>query len=251
VTRSRRTNEILEGDREAARIALTLGAELRAARRSVRQTQHQLGRRVGLGTTRISELERGFGASATLSTWSRLGMAISRPLAISFSRNLAASPEPTDAGHLAAQELVLRLARENGRTGVFEMPTRTSAAPGVVDVAIRDDGALVLILVEIWNRVTDLGSASRSTSRKVADVEASVPSPAFRVASCWLLVENAANRAIVRRFPEIFRARFSGSSIGWTRAIANGGIPPLASGVAWIDPRSGRITPVRIQRGPR
>jgi len=175
-------------------------------------------------------------------------MAISRPVAVSFSRDLAAPPEPTDAGHLAAQELVLRLARENGRTGVFEMPTSRSAAPGVVDVAVRDDPALVLILVEIWNRMTDLGSASRSTSRKVADVEASLPSPGFRVASCWLLVDNAANRAIVRRFPEILGARFPGSSVGWTRAIINGDIPPIEAGAAWIDPRSGRITPVRIRR---
>jgi len=248
VTTRRRTNEVLEGDREAARIALNLGAELRAARRRARLTQEQLGRRVGLGTTRISELERGLGASAPVSIGARLGMAISRPLAMSFSRDLAASPEPADAGHLAGQELVLRLARQTGRTGVFEMPVGSSATPGVVDVAIRDDIAFVVMLIEIWNRMLDLGSASRSTSRKVTDVAAMMPLPGFRVASCWLLVDNAANRAILRRFPEIFRARFSGSSARWTRAIVHGQTPPVEPGVAWIDPRSGRITQLRIPR---
>jgi hypothetical protein len=156
-------------------------------------------------------------------------------------------PEPTDAGHLAAQELVLRLARRTGRLGEFELPTRSSASAGVVDVAIRDDVQQVLILIEIWNRLTDLGAASRSTSRKVLEVEGAILRDGFRLASCWLLVDNAANRAIVRRFPEIVRARFPGSSLGWVRALHERHEPPRGAGIAWIDPRSGTITELRLR----
>jgi len=168
---------------------------------------------------RIGELERGKGASAPLFLWVRLGKVVDRPFAASFSRDLREPPEPVDAGHLAAQELVLRFARSAERVGAFELPTRSSGSPGVVDVAIRDDGQRVLILVEIWNRLTDLGAASRSTTRKVIEVEGAILPAGFRLASCWLLVDNAANRAIVRRFREIVRARFlgsAGSGLSWT-----------------------------------
>jgi transcriptional regulator with XRE-family HTH domain len=245
VTRSRRTNEILEGDREAERLGLVLGTELRAARRRARLTQAELGEQVGLRRSRVGELERGLGTSATLRNWIRLGMAIGRPLAVAFSRDLSMAPEPADAGHLAAQEIVLGLAARSGRRVFFELPSGASAAPGVIDVAVRDDRQLVLILIEIWNRLMDLGAGARSTSRKVAAVEVSKPSANFRVASCWLLVDNAANRAIVRRFPEIFRARFPGSSGLWVRALIGGEAPPREPGVAWVDPRTGRITELR------
>jgi transcriptional regulator with XRE-family HTH domain len=244
--RRRRTDDELDGDREAARIALALGADLRHARRQRRLTQQELGDRAGIKRTRIGELERGSGASAPLRLWVRLGKAIDRPLAAALSRDLAAPPEPADAGHLAAQELLLRLSRNTGRTGLFELPTKSSTTAGVIDVGIRDEVHQLLILVEIWNRLTDLGSASRSTSRKIAEVEAAILPPRFRVASCWLFVDNAANRAIVRRFPEIVRSRFPGSSLGWVRALVQGSEPPREPGIVWIDPRSGTITEVRL-----
>jgi transcriptional regulator with XRE-family HTH domain len=245
--RRRRTNEELDGDRESARIALALGADLRVSRRRAGLTQQQVGDRVGVKRARIGEIERGSGASAPLALWVRLGKAVNRPFAASFSRDLRESPEPSDAGHLAAQELLLMLARRAGRVGEFELPTRPSASAGVVDVAIRDDIQRVLILVEIWNRLSDLGAASRSTSRKIVEVEAAILPRTYRLASCWLLVDNAANRAIVRRFPEIVRARFPSSSLSWVRALVAGSDPPSSAGIAWIDPRSGTITELRLR----
>ena len=56
--------------------------------------------------TRIGELELGKGASAPLALWVRLGKAVDRPFASSFSRDLHEVPEPIHAGHLAAQEVV-------------------------------------------------------------------------------------------------------------------------------------------------
>lgn len=247
MVRRRRTNEELAGDRECARIAASIGGDLRGSRIRARLTQSQLADRVGIGRARLGELERGDGGSAPLRLWVRLGMAIDRPFAASFSRDIRRDPEPADAGHLAAQELVLRLARSTGRTGLFELPTRPSPAAGVVDVALRDDRQRVLILIEIWNLLGDLGAASRTTSRKVAEIEATVARD-FRVASCWLLVDTAANRAIVRRFPAVLRSRFGGSSVGWVLAIVTGSAPPAAPGIAWVDPRTGRITALRLSR---
>jgi transcriptional regulator with XRE-family HTH domain len=243
----RRTNDELDGDRESVRIALALGADLRGSRRRAGLTQEQVADRVGVKRARIGELERGKGASAPLALWVRLGKSLDRPFAASFSRDLRELPEAVDAGHLAAQEVVLRLARRAGRSGEFELPTRSSGSPGVVDVAIRDDVQRVLILVEIWNRLMDLGAASRSTSRKTLEVDAAILPAGFKLASCWLLVDNAANRAIVRHFPEIIRARFPGSSLDWVRALVDGSEPPSGSGIAWVDPRSGTITELRLR----
>jgi transcriptional regulator with XRE-family HTH domain len=242
----RRTNDEIDGDREAGRIALVLGADLRRSRRRLRLTQEQLGARIGVKRARIGEIERGKGSSAPLALWVRLGKAVDRPFAASFSRDLREVPEPADTGHLAAQELVLRLTRSTGRVGEFELPTRSSGSAGVVDVAIRDDVQRVLILVEIWNRLIDLGAASRSTSRKL-EVEAAILPAGFRLASRWLLVDNAANRAVVRRFPEIVRTRFPGSSLGWVRALVERHEPPSGAGIAWIDPRSDAITELRLR----
>jgi transcriptional regulator with XRE-family HTH domain len=245
--RGRRTNDELDGDRESARIALVLGADLRRSRRRLRLTQQQLGDRVGVRRSRIGELERGQGVSAPLVLWVRLGKAVDRPFAATFSRDLGATPEPSDAGHLAAQEFLLGLSRQTGRDGVFELPAHSSASAGVVDVGIRDESQKVMILVEVWNRLTDLGAASRSTSRKSAEVEVATLPPGYRLASCWVLVDTAANRAIVRRFPEILRTRFPGSSLRWVRALVDGGPPPIEAGIVWVDPRSQRLTEVRLR----
>jgi transcriptional regulator with XRE-family HTH domain len=247
-TRSR-TSSQLEGDLEARAIAATLGAEVRRTRRARRLTQAALAARVGWRQARIGEIERGEGDTAPLGAWVRLGKALGRPLAVMLSRDTGGAG-PADAGHLAAQELLLRLARSTGRTGLFELPTRPGNPSRSVDVGIRDDRNRVLILAEIWNRLDDLGAAARSTARKTVEAEALAMfrTPAYRVAICWLFVDSPANRSIVRRFPEILRSRFRGSSARWARFLVDGSPPPDATGLCWIDPRSGTIRPMRLSR---
>ena len=247
--RVRRTDAEVQAARESARIGATLGSDLQRTRKRRRMTQAALGERIGLHQTRISEIEGGHGATAPLETWIALGIAVDRPLAVSFSRDI--HPDETrDAGHLAAQELVLRLARQHGRHADFELPTRPSDPARSIDVALRDDTARALIVVEIWNRLDDLGAAARATTRKAFEAEgpavlAARDGPPYRVAICWLLVDTAANRRLVARFPEILEARFPGSSLGWVRCLVDGAPPPNEPGLAWIDPRSGRIVPLR------
>jgi hypothetical protein len=205
---------------------------------------------VGIGPTRMHELEAGDRATAPLALWFAVGAALDRPFAAGFSRDIAMAAEPADAGHLAGQELVLRLARSVGRTGLFELSMGRAARDGdSVDVGLRDDAHRALILVEIWNRTPDVGAATRSTNRKVAEAEDLAAFRGYRVAWCWLLVDTAANRALVRRYPEVLRAQFPGASLAWVRCIVDGAVPLERPGIAWIDPRSGRITQLRLSGG--
>jgi transcriptional regulator with XRE-family HTH domain len=229
-------------------IAASLGREVQATRRRRRLRQADLAAAVGLAQARISDIERGVATGTPLLVWVRLGIVLGRPLAASFSRDLEAMT-PSDAGHLEGQELVLRLARESGRTGTFELPTRPESPAHAVDVCVRDDPHRTLILQEIWNRFDDFGRAVRSTDRKTAEAAALAmliggDNP-YRVASCWLLVDNEGNRQMLRRFPEVFAARFPGSSVEWVRCLTEGGEPPHRAGIVWIDMRSGRVVPMR------
>jgi len=250
--RHRRTDLELDGTIEATSIAGSLGRELRITSKRRRLTQAQLGRRAGLSGARIGEIQRGNGAGAPLAVWVKLGKAIGRPLAVSFSRDVE-QHEPRDAGHLAAQELVLALARHHGRRADFELPTRPTDPARSIDVALRDDDARAIIVVEIWNRLEDLGAAARGMTRKAIEAEglavmAARDGPPYRVATCWLFVDTAANRRLVARYPEILQSRFPGSSLGWVRCLTEALPPPSDPGLAWIDPRSGRLVPLRHRR---
>lgn len=252
IDRHRRSIVEVEGTGQARSIAGSLGRDLNLARRRRRLTQAGLGRRIGLGAARIGELERGDGASAPLEVWVRLGTAIDRPLAVTFSREIELQ-DARDAGHLAAQALVLGLARQHGRGADVELPTRPADPACSIDVGLRDEGARALILVQIWNRLEDLGAAVDSTDRKLAEAAgpallAARNGPPYRVAQCWLLVDTAANRRLVARYPEILESRFPASSLGWVRCLGRGAPPPAEPGLAWIDPRGRRIVPLRRRR---
>jgi hypothetical protein len=145
------------------------------------------------------------------------------------------------------------MARATGRSATFELPTRPESPLSSVDVCIRDDPNRILILNEIWNRFDDMGRATRSTDRKVAEAETLAAAiggdKPYRVAWCWLLVDSAANRALVARYPEILNTRFPGSSFRWVRALSAGGPVPAEPGIAWFDVRAGRLVALRRPSG--
>lgn len=232
-----------------------LGSELRAARHRRRLTQQQLGERAGLSRSAISTIERGRGGSHTLDTWQRLALAVDRPMRIELRRD--AREEPADAGHLAIQELVLRLGRKAGFAGAFELPTRPSDPSRSTDIGLRDDRARLLILVECWNTFSDVGAAVRSTNRKLAEAAdlavALGGERPHRVAGCWVVRDVQRNRDLIGRYPELFVSRFPGSSALWVRALTepmrNGTSqrpdPPPQLGLVWCDSAATRLFPWR------
>ena len=208
-------------------------------------TQAALGRRVGVHQSWISRIELGRGHSVRLELWIRIGVALGQPLAVSFSRPLGVTRQPADAGHLAMQEYLLGLARTTGRSASFELPTRPADPSRSVDVCLRDVTHRVLIIEEAWNTFGDLGAAIRATHRKQAearDLAAIIDDgPPFRVASVWVVRDNAANRSVIVRYPQIVRSSFPASSRAWTRALMSGAPPPVSAGLVWYDPAMRRV----------
>ena len=241
--RIRRPPAVVTGIREAQAIAANLGRDAKATRLRRRLTQRGLGHLVGLGQSEISYLERGQGARSSIETWVAIGIALGRPIAIGFTRDVV-DPLPRDRGHLEAQELLLRLVAAAGWRGRFEAPSDPIAPSHSTDVRLTAPDR-PLVLVEIWNRFDDLGAGVRSSDRKRADLSlGSIDARA--VLSCWLLVDTAANREIVRRYPAIIRARFKGSSAGWVSALTTGAPAPTRPGIAWVDIKGHRLRELRL-----
>jgi hypothetical protein len=72
-------------------------------------------------------------ATVSLDVWQRIFVALDRPLLIEAGRG--ALEETADAGHLAMQELILRLARASGVSGAFELPVPAAAGRNSIDVS--------------------------------------------------------------------------------------------------------------------
>jgi transcriptional regulator with XRE-family HTH domain len=244
--RQRPTQTIREATRLSTTMAEALGRAVRAGRVPLHLTQAQLGARVGVHQSEISRIELGRGRAVPLYLWVALGVALDRPLAIQFTRPLDEPREPAGAGHLAMQERLLELARSTGRPATFELPTRPMDPRYSIDVCVRDDRHRVLVIQEAWNTFGDLGAAIRNTTRKAAeavDLAATIDDgPPYRVATCWIVRSSAANRALIGRYPQVFRSAFSGSSRLWTQAITKGEPPPARPGLVWLDPSTGRVS---------
>ncbi len=233
-----------EARRRIQAILATTGSDVRVSRRSRHLTQAGLGRLVDLSQAAISEIERGRHVRVSLETLERLSVALDRPLHVGFDRDVL--PGPADAGHLSIQELVLRLARRAGFEGSFELATRPSDPARSADVGLRDDRHRLLVLVECWNTIGDVGAAARSTSRKVAEaaqlgVVVGGSDGGYEVGSCWVVRATHANRLLVARYPEVFARRFPGSSRLWTEALTRGGGPPAEPGLVWADVAGTRL----------
>lgn len=229
-----RTRLAADAQRANREQLVRLGLDARDARRR-RLTQAQLGWRVGLSQSAVSRAERGLGAGLTLDLWQRLAIGLQVRLRVVLQRDPLA--ETADAGHLVLQELVLRLGRAAGYAAEVELPTRPTEPWRSIDVALVDDARQRLIVVECWNTFGDLGAAARTSARKAAEAGALAQARwgevAHTTALVWVVRATAANRALVRRYPQVFESRFPGSSLAWVRALVEGGRPPPAPGLVW------------------
>ena len=177
------------------------------------------------------------GGGHTLETWQRVGLASGAPLVVKLQRD--PMEDTADAGHLAMQELLLRLSRIGGHRGSFELAMNRAEPWRSVDIGIRMDRHRCLVVCECWNSIGDIGAAARATSRKVAEAEQLAVvvggEESYRVASCWVVRATNRNRDLLRRYPEVFSARFPGSSRHWVEALTHGSSPPTTPGLVWCD----------------
>jgi transcriptional regulator with XRE-family HTH domain len=232
----------IETDRRNQEQRARVGGEIKVLRERRGWSRLALAGRAGLGRMVESRLERGIGAF-DLDALQRIAVALDQPLQITFGRDRLEGP--ADAGHLGIQELVLRLGRAAGCDDAFELVTRPAEPWRSADVSLRDDRRRRLTLVECWNTIGDVGAAARASERKRAEAEALATArwgeDAATVGIVWVVRATARNRALVACYPEVFAARFSGSSVGWVRALERGVLPPAAPGLVWCDVRSTRL----------
>jgi len=102
-----------------------------------------------------------------------------------------------------------------------------------------------MAIAECWNTIGDIGAAARGSSRKQAEGVALAAARwgegAHRVGLVWVVRATARNRALVARYPEVFAARFPGSSLAWVRALAAGADPPSQPGLVWASVDGSRL----------
>ncbi len=243
----RRTELSVEAERRNLEQLARAGASVRGARLRRRLTQASLGERVGLNRMSISRAERGRGGALTLDAWQRIGLALGMPLTVTLQRD--PQQEPQDAGHLAIQELVLQLGRLAGYRGLFELPTKPAEPWRSIDVGLADDRRRRLLVVECWNTIGDVGASARTSARKLAEADALASlrwgERSHSTGLVWVVRATARNRQLVARYPEVFAARFPGSSTAWARALTAGTEPPEQPGLVWASVDGKRIYPWR------
>lgn len=226
-------------------MAADLRRRIREARLRRGWSQLELGVRIGVTQSRIGQLERGEGERAPLDVWFSLGHVMKMPFKAEFWRD--ALQDVTDAGHLAIQELMLRLGQATGRARTFELPTRPANPTFSIDVCLRDDIARTLIIEECWNTFGNINASVRSTRRKVAEADQLAIAIGgdrgpYRVAAVWIVRDTRRNREILSRYPEVFASVFLGSATQWVKALMTEGVdPPSDLGLVWCDLRVKRL----------
>lgn len=148
---------------------------------------------------------------------------------------------------LTQQALVLRHGRTAGYRTLVELPTKPAEPWRSIDVALADDRRRRLVIIECWNSIGDVGAAARTSNRKQADGEAIAAArwgdgqPVPQVGLVWVVRATARNRALVARYPEVFGARFPGSSRGWVETLTAGRDLPHQPGVVWSSVDGSRL----------
>ena len=204
-------------------------------------SQEDLASRAGLDRNIVGRFERGEGR-ADLQTLERVALVFD----VSFTVSLGRDPreDVADAGHLAMQELLLRLGRAAGFEVQFELATRPVEPWRSIDVAFGDPRRMVAVEVECWNTFGDIGVASRSSTRKLAELaQASIGrwGEDAKAALVWVVRDTTRNRALIARSPEVFASRFPGSSRAWVAALTAGAPIPTEPGLVWCNLRGGRL----------
>jgi transcriptional regulator with XRE-family HTH domain len=237
----RRSAAAIAAALEADGIRRSIGLGVAAARGRRGWTQASLALRAGTSQAAISRLERGVPPL-------EVGLLVrtARALGISPRVELTRDPldGPADAGHLAIQELLVRLARATAGAVLVELPLGASDRARSVDVCVYRRALGELIVEEAWNRIGDVGAGLRSFDHKLAlAAEAAVafPNPPMKITGVWVVRATRANRALLAAYPALFAARFPGSSRAWVRALVTGSAAPADPGIVLCDVGATRL----------
>ena len=239
--KARRSTVEAEAARRGRERRARLGGQIRSIRLRRAWTQADLAARAGLGRQVVGRAERSVGP-IDLETLERISVALDVPLVLDFGRDR--DQGVSDAGHLAMQELLLRMGRAAGYEPRFELATRPAEPWRSSDVTLADERRRILIGVECWNDIGDVGASSRSSTRKQAELDALAVArwgPHGRARHVWVVRATARNRDLVARYPEVFASRFPGSSRSWVEALTTGIEPPEEPAVVWCDVGATRL----------
>jgi transcriptional regulator with XRE-family HTH domain len=253
MARPRRPSRPVAAARLDRELLLVVGRGIREARLRRGLTQHAVAHLAGTSSSTVQRLEAGRAVNASLDSLQRVAHAVGRPLRFELAPDVRR--EPVDAGHLAMQELVVRLGRAAGYVAIPEMPAVRHGSWRSTDVALRNDAERRFLLVECWNSLDDVGAAYRGTNRKLIDGGAYASGRwgegEHLVAACWVVRASVRNRTLLATYPALFAARFTGSSWSWVRALTLGTTPPTDAGLVWCDVQATRLLAWRIGRTPR
>jgi len=208
-------------------------------------TQARVADAAGVSQTWVSKAERGRGASGSVDTWAALVAAIGGQL-VGFVEDVPGTPRPRDQEHLLGQELVIRESAAGTWTAEPERALRSDASQGwrYVDVLLRRPSARELAVVEVWNRLEDVGDGLRGLATKVQRVRAEYPG--WSVSGLLVARRTKRNREIVSQLPAVFGSALPASSDAWLRALRSPYSPmPQASGLLWKDSSATRLMPAR------
>jgi transcriptional regulator with XRE-family HTH domain len=237
----RRSASAIAAAEDAGEIRRSIGEAVVAARRRRGWTQSKLARDAGLSQAAISRLERGIGP-LNLETLARVARELGLPLRVELGRD--ALDRPADAGHLAIQELLVRLARATPGAALVELPLGPADRSLSVDVCLLRRALGELVVQEAWNRIGDVGSGLRSFDRKLSlarEAAGAFPQPPRVVTGVWVVRATRANRELLAAYPALFAARFPGSSRAWVRALVTGAPAPREPGIVLCDVRATRL----------
>jgi hypothetical protein len=125
--------------------------------------------------------------------------------------------------------------------------------PRSIDVRLDRDRTSETAVVEIWDWFDDVGAAWRGLDAKVEAVRRDhaagelMGSNRWRVSGLIVVRATRRNRALVREFAPLFRARFPASGRQWLGAVRSQSVTmPGAAGFVWTDVRGTRLYEARL-----
>jgi len=200
-------------------------------------SQAAVAARAGVSQPRYSELERELGANASLETWALAAAAVGEQLAAFLEHAPGATP-PRDIEHLRRQAALIEFAGPGGWAALPEFALDPGAPRSrSVDVALVRWEQREAILAEIWDWFDGVGASFRSLdSKREALVERlrREHGGTWTVRCLFVVRRTRRNEQLLAELRALFAARFTGSSIGWLRALGEPAArPPEGDGLFW------------------